>query len=418
MIYPVDMRFLNEVEKQFDLTRMVGSGTFGEVYEAYDRLNDRRVAIKRLLPFQTMDAHKKEANFISSLHGKSNIVQRVQSPPLAPNGIILVEEQQALIFEYFEHDSPSDYVKDLTIKEITHYMKNLFVALRSVHALGIIHRDVKLNNFLYDRRNKKYLLVDFGLAEKKMQKTALGISTGQTPSPGRRTTSGSMSKYFPATKSNGYILPSENLAQQIAKRRRLGVRRTNASETVRNSGVKLKRLPVNRGGTRGYRAPEVLMGSHHQTKAVDVWSAGVILLTLLCRQTHCFQWFRHDNDNLAVMEIYGLRMYIKSMDAEFQHNYGYTGQYRDKIRDVIEDFKLDVEFGPLEQYLSYARGLEQTWRTLSSALSEDAGCKGWLEVEEKHAIWDFLNRCLDIDPRTRMTAEEALKHPFLVSAEP
>jgi len=72
----------------------------------------------------------------------------------------------------------------------------------------------------------------------------------------------------------------------------------------------------------------------------------------------------------------------------------------------------------LELHLSYARGLKQTWRTLTSSLGADAGCKGWLEVEEKHAIWDFLNRCLDIDPRTRMTAEEALKHPFLVSAEP
>ncbi|EKX40815.1 hypothetical protein GUITHDRAFT_75261 [Guillardia theta CCMP2712] len=230
LIYPVDQRFLNEVEKQFDLTRMVGSGTFGEVYEAYDRVNHRKVAIKRLFPYQTLDAHKKEAGFISSLNGKPNIVQLQYSPPLAPDGIILVEEQQALLFEFFEHDNPSDYVKDLTIKEISHYMKNLFVALRSVHSLGIIHRDVKLNNFLYDRKNKKYLLVDFGLAEKKIPKGTMG--------------------------------------------------------------------------TRGYRAPEVVMGSQHQTTAVDVWSAGVILLNLLCRKTH-FQWFRHDNDNLATMEIYG-----------------------------------------------------------------------------------------------------------------
>ncbi|EKX36991.1 hypothetical protein GUITHDRAFT_116856 [Guillardia theta CCMP2712] len=216
MIYPVDMRFLNEVEKQFDITRMVGSGTFGEVYAAYDRVNGRRVAIKRLLPFHRLDAYKEEQRFISSLNGKSNIVQIVKCPPLAPDGIILIEEQQALIFEYLEHDRPSVYVKDLTMSEIAHYMKNLFVALRSVHALGIIHRDIP----------------------------------------------------------------------------------------------------------------------------------------------------------------------------------------------------------PLDLHLSYARGLKQTWRTLSSSLGADAGCKGWLEVDEEHAIWDFLNRCLDIDPRTRMTAEEALKHPFLVSAEP
>uniref|UniRef100_A0A6U5XSB1 Uncharacterized protein n=1 Tax=Guillardia theta TaxID=55529 RepID=A0A6U5XSB1_GUITH len=47
------------------------------------------------------------------------------------------------------------------------------------------------------------------------------------------------------------------------------------------------------------------------------------------------------------------RMYIKSMDAVWKHNYGYTGQYRDKIRDVIEDFKLDVEVKLLSSALLY-----------------------------------------------------------------
>ena len=45
-------------------------------------------------------------------------------------------------------------------------------------------------------------------------------------------------------------------------------------------------------------------------------------------------------------------MYIKSMDAVWKHNYGYTGQYRDKIRDVIEDFKLKVEVKLLSWSLS------------------------------------------------------------------
>ena len=40
-------------------------------------------------------------------------------------------------------------------------------------------------------------------------------------------------------------------------------------------------------------------------------------------------------------------MYIKSMDAVWRQNYGYTGQYRDKMRDVIKDFNLDVEVIPL-----------------------------------------------------------------------
>ncbi|KAL9707246.1 hypothetical protein quinque_010764 [Culex quinquefasciatus] len=44
------------------------------------------------------------------------------------------------------------------------YLRNLLVALKRVHDFNVIHRDVKLSNFLYNRKQQKFLLVDFGLA--------------------------------------------------------------------------------------------------------------------------------------------------------------------------------------------------------------------------------------------------------------
>lgn len=51
------------------------------------------------------------------------------------------------------------------LEEIKDYLKNLITALNRVHQCGIIHRDVKPSNFLYDSKQKKYALVDFGLAQ-------------------------------------------------------------------------------------------------------------------------------------------------------------------------------------------------------------------------------------------------------------
>ena len=45
-------------------------------------------------------------------------------------------------------------------------MRNLFVALKHVHEYNIIHRDVKPNNFLYSLKAEKFMLVDFGLAQR------------------------------------------------------------------------------------------------------------------------------------------------------------------------------------------------------------------------------------------------------------
>jgi cell division control protein 7 len=44
------------------------------------------------------------------------------------------------------------------------YFRCMFRALRDIHARGIIHRDVKPANFLFDPRRGIGTLCDFGLA--------------------------------------------------------------------------------------------------------------------------------------------------------------------------------------------------------------------------------------------------------------
>ncbi len=55
-----------------------------------------------------------------------------------------------------------------------------------------------------------------------------------------------------------------------------------------------------RAGTPGFRPPEVLLKSEHQTTAVDMWAAGVVLLCMLSRT---YPFFRAPDDVSALAEV-------------------------------------------------------------------------------------------------------------------
>ncbi|KAG0344025.1 hypothetical protein BG004_004796 [Podila humilis] len=59
-------------------------------------------------------------------------------------------------------------------------------------------------------------------------------------------------------------------------------------------------LKVNRAGTRGFRAPEILLKHVYQTVSLDIWSVGVILL---CFLTGRFPFFNSNDDPEALLEI-------------------------------------------------------------------------------------------------------------------
>jgi len=55
-----------------------------------------------------------------------------------------------------------------------------------------------------------------------------------------------------------------------------------------------------RAGTRGFRAPEVLLQCKDQSPAIDVWSAGVVLLSFL--SARC-PYFQSNCDEDAIVEL-------------------------------------------------------------------------------------------------------------------
>lgn len=273
-------------------------------------------------------------------------------------------DQVVAVLPYFQHHDFRDYYRDMKISEMRLYFRSLLTALRSVHAKKIIHRDVKPTNFLYNPAQSRGVLVDFGLAER--EGTDWHQCTCHLPDEDRRyRVSHSV---YAQTQQSGHI----------------------AASYPKNDNRNSRR--ANRAGTRGFRAPEVLLKCTQQTCSLDMWSVGVILLTMLSRR---FPFFHSADDIDALLEITTIVGRKKMRETSLLH-----GQV----------FETNVP-----SYSENGHTLEKIILWCTGRTGDKTQPKKELEDEEKEAV-QFLYRLLECNPAKRITADEALRHPFIAKA--
>ena len=159
------MNMKTDVEKrlnEFRKVRKIGEGTYGEVYEAIDTTNNRRVAMKKMrienkdegIPITAL----REMCILKHLR-HNNVVQLYE--------IIQDVDKIVLIFEYADMD-PKIYVdKEKGIKDlklIQQFTLQILNGLYYCNINRIIHRDLKPQNLLLITSEMKLKLCDFGLS--------------------------------------------------------------------------------------------------------------------------------------------------------------------------------------------------------------------------------------------------------------
>ena len=144
---------------------------------------------------------------------------------------------------------------------------------------------------------------------------------------------------------------------------------------------------ANRAGTRGFRAPEVLLKCTAQSTKIDIWSAGVILLTILAQR---FPFFHSADDVDAMIEIASIFGKAKIRTCALLHG----AVFECTLNTVGE------KGFPLSHIVQ--------WSSSSTRPDE----KITLSSEIKEAV-KFLELLLELDPRKRTSARAALEDEFL-----
>jgi len=147
----------------YSLEEKIGEGTFSTVYLAKKngtsqvKDSDKNLALKLLVPTSKPGRISMEIKCMQECRGHPNVVSLL--------GVWRSGGDVVLGMPFVDHCKFMDLVATADLTEVKLYIANLISALSHIHKIGIIHRDIKPSNFLYDRKRKKFALVDFGLAQ-------------------------------------------------------------------------------------------------------------------------------------------------------------------------------------------------------------------------------------------------------------
>lgn len=522
-----------DIDNIFNIHRKIGHGTFSSVFlgtlKCHERMPKEKrkmFAIKHLVPTSHPTRVERELRCMIQIGGISNVV-----------GVDLClrrQESVAFVMPFIAHEKFHTYYDKMSPVETQMYMRNLLIALKRVHEFNVIHRDIKPNNFLYNRKQQTFLLVDFGLAQdisnsRAIREAAAGAATEDKT--GKRRLSGVTAEEenlrnsdaivqqqkkvklhddnmenstthtggveqqeqtvpqlaqpvfkTPLKQSNQIISPmklsnitkdlySSPLVRQIkstvlgissnmkaaAQRQQQG--RTGTPSTVAPIPPKTatggsrtpigsaaakpdaavcrcfgksqvcsiclvkKEMQASRAGTPGYRPPEVLLKYPDQTTVVDIWAAGVIFLSILSR---CYPFFQNSDDfhSLAeIVTIFGDQRIKKTANILGRHVK--TAQRKQPLDLRKLCLRLRFRFRRLrarqqqqqmpaeEAATTFANSCDNCQQRLAECLCEHSEAnRDFSEDVYPDSAYELLFKMLEINPHNRISAEEALKHPY------
>ncbi|XP_077134440.1 cell division cycle 7-related protein kinase isoform X1 [Ranitomeya variabilis] len=500
-----------QIRNIFYVTQKIGEGTFSSVYLAFAQLKSgiqQKFALKHLIPTSHPARIAAELQCLTVAGGEDNV--------MGVKYCFRKNDHVVIVMPYLEHDYFPDILHSLSFQEAKEYMFNLFKALKRIHLFGIVHRDVKPSNFLYNKRLKQYALVDFGLAQgtpdtqidllkvlhaKKQGSCSQShhhTNSGNIPVPREIVLPSSSKQSVKRHWSHSQIIPGKSgkegllggpLQRSVFGERNFNVRsavihEVNTQKNIKQSKItdaasrKLAvRKPVTtkntsgvvakkavstcpsgqtcdcyardqvcmiclarirqvapRAGTPGFRAPEVLTKCMNQTTAIDMWSAGIIFLSLLSGRYHFFNAADDMNALAQIMTIRGSRETVQAA-KQFGKAVVCSKELPAKdLRELCEGLRrvclsvtpgiesdvqkqraalqmrmIEKQDGWFEEETCETRPSNTSESYMSSAGSIGYRQSGWDRVPDE--AYHLLDRLMDMNPATRITAEEALSHP-------
>lgn len=293
------------ISDRYHIQSIIGQGSFGAVFKAYDTQSYETVAIKIFtnLFVDCIDTKRtlREIYLLRRMDHKNIIRMRdlVSINRLSTDGH--VKPEYFMVLDYM----PFDLSKLLNSNKIMSQTTILKIFLQICNGLNylknvkLMHRDLKPSNILLDDFfNVK--ICDFGLArgfhlEKPHENNSFfPLVSNVRPSLNLKPEA---FKDLKANKKTSKLTYSKEINSQNSKKAKINekkeekydnqekkskfISKTESVKKPQEPGLKLQKQFTHRIGTRWYRAPELILLNSNYDYKCDIWSLGCILAELL-----------------------------------------------------------------------------------------------------------------------------------------
>lgn len=150
---------------KYEIRRKIGKGAMGTVYEGFDPVIERPVAIKTILAEYLATVESESA--VARFKREAQACGRLQHPAIV--GVYEYGEDEEMAFIVMEYVQGQELRKVMQQRggfeliDVFEVMKQLLAALDYSHKHGVVHRDIKPANIMV-LAGMKIKVMDFGIA--------------------------------------------------------------------------------------------------------------------------------------------------------------------------------------------------------------------------------------------------------------